>query len=76
MRFLHNHHKTAATVNQNLPFAGLGFDTDTVQTAAQVMVTRYCSCSSTEPCLSSLDFVPQPSGYKLLVTLGREIRGR
>ncbi len=75
MRFSNNH-KTAATGNQNLPFAGLGFDTGTVQTAAQAMVPRHCFFCSAEPCLSSLDFVPQPSGYKLLVTLGREIRGR
>jgi hypothetical protein len=76
MRFSHNHHKTAATVNQNLPFAGLGFETGTVQTAAQAMVFRYCFLSKAEPCLACLDIVSQPSGYKLLVTLGREIRGR
>ena len=63
MRFSNNH-KTAATGHQNLPFTGLGFDTGTVQTTAQVMTPRHCSLCSVEPCLSSLDFVPQPSGYK------------
>jgi len=76
MRFSHNNQKTAATGNQTLPFTGLGFDTDTVQATAQTMVPRFCPHSSAAPCLSSLDFVPQPSGYKLLVALGREIRGR
>jgi len=72
-----NNQKTAATGNQSLPFTGLGFDTGTVQTAAQAMIPRHCSSRSVETCLlSCLDFVPQPSGYKLLVTLGREIRGR
>jgi hypothetical protein len=76
MNFSHNNQKTAETDSQTLPFTGLGFETDTVQTMAQTMTPCFCPHSSTVPCLSDLDSVPQPSGYKLLVTLGREIRGR
>jgi len=76
MRFLHKHNKTAAIVDQILPFGGLGFETDAIRTAAQAMVPHCCYLSNAEQCLSIPDFTLQPSGYKLLVTLGREIRGR
>lgn len=76
MRYSHNILKTAVPKSQTLPFAGLGFDTGAVQTMAQTMAPNYCSFGSVEPSLPVLDSVSQPSGYKLLVTLGREIRGR
>ncbi len=70
-------HQTSAAMNKTIPFAGLGFDVDTVQIAAQMMTPRYSSRAvDTGVSMPVLDYVAQPSGYSLLVALGREIRGR
>jgi len=76
MRFFNNQ-TSAAIKAQNLPFAGLGFDTDTVQAAAQEMTpVAYSHPGDLLAFLPAPAFVSQPSGYDLLVSLGREIRGR
>ena len=72
-----NNQTTAANVTAPLPFSGLGFATDSVQEAAQGMVLiPHCHSGSSGIALPAPDPVAQPSGYMLLVTLGREIRGR
>ncbi|BCS89740.1 hypothetical protein [Pseudodesulfovibrio sediminis] len=77
MRFFNNQTATAPEA-QDIPFAGLGFGTDMVQVAAQGMTpssTRQrgdCGISF----LPASSHVPQLCGYDLLVSLGREIRGR
>lgn len=76
MRFL-NTLQSAVSEAKSIPFAGLGFATETVQAAAQAMtLTSHNHAGSESVILSVPDFVEQPSGYSLLVTLSREIRGR
>ncbi|NDV18489.1 hypothetical protein GO013_03530 [Pseudodesulfovibrio sp. JC047] len=76
MRFSHNT-SSAAKPTPPMPFAGLGFGMDAVQTAAQEMIlTPHCHPDSSGTHLPTPDTVVQPNGYELLVTLGREIRGR
>lgn len=76
MRFFNNH-SSAENVTTQMPFAGLGFDTNSVQAAAQAMVpSPHCHCGSSGTALPAPDNVFQPCGYELLVSLGREIRGR
>ncbi len=75
MRFLK--HRISAAMPRTIPFAGLGFDMDTVQIAAQMMTPKYCSLAvDMGVSLPVVDCVAQLSGYSLLVALGREIRGR
>jgi len=68
---------SAAHKAKTMPFEGLGFAMDTVQAVAQTMTLSplrrndYSGVTLPMP-----DFVAQPSGYSLLVALGREIRGR
>lgn len=72
-----NNHLSAATAATPLPFAGLGFAVDEVLTAAQAMtLIPHCHGGSTGVCLPASKPAGQPTGYKLLVALGREIRGR
>jgi len=76
MRFM-NIHKTAATKANPKPFAGLGFVMDAVRDEAQsmtVVLHAYEEWRGLD--MPAPDFVAQPSGYSLLVTLSREIRGR
>ncbi|MGL1863130.1 MAG: hypothetical protein OCC46_11465 [Pseudodesulfovibrio sp.] len=76
MRFFRNH-TSAATTAKAMPFGGLGFAMESVQAVAQVMtLVPHCREDNTGVTLPTPDFVSQPSGYSLLVTLGREIRGR
>lgn len=76
MRFV-NTQKSAATKAKTMPFAGLGFDTDAVHNVAQIMtVTIHNHAGNESIALPTPDAVQQPSGYSLLVTLSREIRGR
>jgi hypothetical protein len=75
MRF-HNHHKSAARI-ETVPFQGLGFAMGDVQVVAQTMKpirTVLVHNRSFLPVIPTI--VAQPSGYSLLVALGREIRGR
>lgn len=75
MRFLK--HQTSAAMTKAMPFAGLGFDMDTVQVAARMMTHTYDGHAvDTGVSMPAVDRVAQPSGYSLLVALGREIRGR
>lgn len=70
-----NKHTNAASMTAQ-PFGGLGFAMETVSLAAEAMtVTRLTGIvSMSMP--SVVEVVAQPSGYSLLVALGREIRGR
>lgn len=73
MRFFNNQHEAAGA----MPFDGLGLAMDCVRTAAQMMTPVYHDRAGSErSCLPVADVVWQPSGYALLVALGREIRGR
>ena len=72
-----NQHPQASTAATTLPFAGLGFASTEVRQAAKSMtpvVHRICG----DPVFIPADYghAAQPGGYKLLVALGREIRGR
>ncbi|ADU61189.1 MAG: hypothetical protein KUA35_00975 [Pseudodesulfovibrio sp.] len=59
------------------PFAGLGFAMDGVREAARGMApVRHRQSGDAGPSLPFPALVAQPSGYSLLVTLCREIRGR
>jgi hypothetical protein len=59
------------------PFGGLGFALDGVREAALAMTPkRHDRVRDAGPALPFPSHVAQPSGYSLLVTLGREIRGR
>jgi len=72
-----NHHSSAATAAAPMPFDGLGFAVDSVRAAAQEMtLTPHCHRDSSGFFLPAPARVMQPSGYELLVSLGREIRGR
>ena len=72
-----NNHTSAATTAKSMPFNGLGFAMDSVQAVAQVMIpVTHRRDEHLGVTLPTPDFVAQPSGYSLLVTLGREIRGR
>ena len=75
---LFTNHSAAATEPGTMPFGGLGFDAGDVQAAAKLMVptTPRCHPDSSGTVLPAPDHVMQSSGYKLLVSLGREIRGR
>lgn len=75
MRFFK--HQTSAAMTKIIPFQGLGFDMDTVQIAAQMMTPTYDGPAvDAGVSMPAVDCVAQPSGYSLLVTLSREIRGR
>ena len=74
---LFTNHSAAADAKNPMPFGGLGFDADGVQTAARMMFPTKPRCHPD----SSGTVLPapertQPTGYELLVSLGREIRGR
>ena len=72
-----NNHTAAATTARTMPFQGLGFAMDSVQAAARTMTPVLHSLADCPGViLPAPDFVAQPSGYSLLVALGREIRGR
>lgn len=72
-----NNHKSARTESRTLPFAGLGFDMKRARTAAQVMTIFHYSYSvEVDVILPLAGYSVRPSGYDLLVALGREIRGR
>ncbi len=67
----------AAETATSHPFDGLGFAMDGVRKAAQAMAPRrHDRARNAGPDLPFPTHVAQPSGYSLLVTLGREIRGR
>ncbi|WFS63287.1 hypothetical protein LF599_03730 [Pseudodesulfovibrio thermohalotolerans] len=74
---LNNQHPQASSAVAAMPFAGLGFASAEVRQAAKCMtpvVHRPCG----DPVFIPVGCGPavQPGGYKLLVALGREIRGR
>jgi len=75
---LFTNHSAAADAAETMPFTGLGFGAGDVQAAAQLMVPTppRCHPDSSGTVLPAPGFVMQPSGYELLVSLGREIRGR
>ncbi|MCJ2164535.1 MULTISPECIES: hypothetical protein [unclassified Pseudodesulfovibrio] len=76
MRMINNH-LSAATAAASTPFQGLGFAVDEVLAAAQTMtLVPHCHGGSSGVSVSVPEPVVQPGGYKLLVALGREIRGR
>ncbi len=70
-------HSAAAKALDTMPFTGLGFGADDVRAAAEMMVPAPPRCHR-DSSGAVLPAVPaaQPSGYELLVSLGREIRGR
>lgn len=65
-----------ATESEPLPFGGLGFSCDAVRSAAMFMVPVRSPQDISEPIMPEPNIPCQPSGYQLLVTLCREIRGR
>lgn len=70
-------HQTSAAMKNTMPFTGLGFDMDTVQVAARMMTPEFHGrIVDAGVSMPAVDRVAQPSGYSLLVALGREIRGR
>ena len=75
MRFSNNR-KSAAHEAMTMPFAGLGFATEAVRAVAQTVSVTYDRTGSEWIWIRRQDTVAQPSGYSLLVALGREIRGR
>lgn len=67
----------SVVADQSLPFAGLGIAMDAVQAVAQTMtIVRNHQTRCEDVGMYVPDPVVQPSGYSLLVALGREIRGR
>lgn len=58
-------------------FCGLGFDLEQVASVSLCMTIQRagvpCVAASVEPCNA---LIPHLVGYELLVSLGREIRGR
>ncbi|MFH1913169.1 MAG: hypothetical protein ABIK45_02700 [Pseudomonadota bacterium] len=58
------------------PFAGLGFDVAGVCSAARAMILRRPRVDMDRQTPPMPYAVARPSGYSLLVTLCREIRGR
>lgn len=75
MRLNTNH--LPAPAQAPMPFAGLGFAVVEVREAARSM-TPVPHCHGGSPDVVEAAFGPavQVGGYKLLVALGREIRGR
>ena len=67
----------AVAATTPMPFAGLGFAAAEVREAAGLM-TPVPHCHGGSPGISHAAYGPvvQTGGYKLLVALGREIRGR
>jgi len=58
------------------PFAGLGFDVSGVREATRAMTLRRPDTDMDRQTPPMPSAVARPSGYSLLVTLCREIRGR
>lgn len=73
------HYRTTrieAALMATMPFAGLGFAMEAVQSAAGKM-TMVSERRNREDVMPPRPVsAKQPSGYTLLVSLGREIRGR
>lgn len=74
MRILKTHNMAASMTP--LPFDGLGFAMETVSCAAEGMHITHLTGMALVLVPSGVETVVQPSGYSLLVALGREIRGR
>ena len=76
MRIVKNH-LSAAPAASPMPFTGMGFAVEEVLAAAQGMtLIPHCHGGSPGVALPVPRPAGQPTGYKLLVALGREIRGR
>lgn len=71
-----NNQQSAAHKAKAMPFSGLGFAVDAVRAVAQTMTVAHNRAGSEMSWAPMPDDVAQPSGYSLLVALGREIRGR
>jgi len=71
-----NNQKMAANKANSMPFTGLGFVMEAVQAVAQTVTVAYHRTGDERTGTAMPNFVAQPSGYSLLVTQGREIRGR
>ncbi len=72
-----NNHKSAASTTPTLPFTGMGFVMESVRAAAQEMTVIPSHHDDETRIFQPVpECVTQPSGYSLLVALGREIRGR
>ncbi|MBI9111365.1 hypothetical protein [Maridesulfovibrio ferrireducens] len=79
MKILNGSNKSIEVMAFQLPFNGLGISLETCAAAAEEMSICYSSYSSLPPVFG--DIADSPvfaglSGYDLLLTLGREIRGR
>jgi hypothetical protein len=74
---MNNQHLPAAAAVTPMPFGGLGFTAAEVRQAAREMTPAVHRLIG-EPVIFTAGCGPavQPGGYKLLVALGREIRGR
>lgn len=75
MRFCKHQKSVAATV-MPMPFDGLGFAMMAVKGMAKTMTVIHNQAGCEDGWFAVPDSVWQPSGYSLLVALGREIRGR
>lgn len=76
MRFFTNH-SAAPAATDTMPFGGLGFDAGDIQAVARMMTPENPRRHRDNPGI----ILPPPkctgpTGYGLLVSLGREIRGR
>ncbi|WP_319469696.1 hypothetical protein [uncultured Pseudodesulfovibrio sp.] len=72
-----NNQSSAVSTAPARPFSGLGFAMESVSAAAQEMTVVYFRQDDGGDVFSVMPtLVAQPSGYLLLVALGREIRGR
>ena len=74
---MHNNPLPAVAAAISLPFAGLGFAVAEVRQAAGRMIpVPHCHVGSPDVVPAACEPAVQTGGYKLLVALSREIRGR
>lgn len=66
-----------SSASHAMPFMGLGHCLECVRTVSSLMKARWATQPAHEPIEEESDAQnPRPSGYGLLVRLGREIRGQ
>lgn len=75
MRMDNQHLPTGAVVSPQ-PFSGLGFAAAGVRRAAETMAPVFRTSCAEPAAVKTAHGPAVPAGYKLLVALGREIRGR
>lgn len=76
MSITHSFISTVGFPWKSLPFAGLGFDLEPVAAKAQTLELHPLIRQEPDMVLAMPPFIPRAFGYGLLVSLGRETRGR